>query len=123
MTHSLTPGGKPSVSSRLNDFLNTADDEPIELIVDEFDGLIKRENLRISHFVWVRDLDLALLVLNNRRVISQPLSAYPALAQAPDEALTDYIISASGIHWPALDADLSLRGLLMSEVVKGIVTT
>jgi len=109
------------VSSRLNEFLNTTDDEPIELIVDEFDGLIKRGNLRISHFVWVRDLDLALLVLNNRRVISQTLSAYPVLAQAPDEALTDYKISASGIHWPTLDADLSLRGLLMSEVVKGIV--
>lgn len=110
------------MSSRLNNLLNTPDDQSIELITDEFDGLINRENLRISHFTWVRDLDLALLILNNRRVISQPLSAYPVLAEASDEALADYTMSVSGIHWPGLDADLSLRGLLMSEVVKGIVT-
>ena len=110
------------MSNRLDNLLNTIDEEPIELITDEFDGLIKREDLRISKFVWVRDLDLALLVLNNRRVISQTLSAYPSLAEASDDALADYTISASGIHWPALDADLSLRGLLMSEVVKGILT-
>ena len=122
MTHSLTPGGKPSVSNRLQNFLNAADDEPMELIIDEFDGLIKRENLQISHFVWVRDLDLALLILNNRRVISQMLSAYPILAEASDEALANYTISASGIHWPTIDADLSLRGLLMSEVIKVTVT-
>ena len=118
MTQSLTPGGKTSVSNRLQNLLNVADDEPLELIVDEFDGLIKRENLQISHFVWLRDLDLALLILNNRRVISQMLSAYPILAEASDEALANYTISASGIHWPAIDADLSLRGLLMSEVIK-----
>ena len=123
MTHSLTPGDKPSASSRLNNLLNTPNDQPIELVDDEFDGLINRENLRISHFTWVRDLNLALLILNNRRVISQTLSAYPVLAGASDEALADYTISASGIHWPTLDADLSLRGLLMSEVVKGVVTT
>lgn len=122
MTHSLTPGGKPSVSSRLTDYLNDTDDQPVDLIEDEFDALIERENLRISRFVWVRELDLALLILTNRRIISQTLSDYSVLATAPDNALMGYTISDSGIHWPALDADLSLRGLLMSEVVKRLAS-
>ncbi len=49
--------------------------------------------------------------------------AYPLLANASDEALAQYAVSKSGIHWPELDADLSLRGLLMSELVKGNVTS
>ncbi len=113
------PGGKPLVSNRLTDYLNDTDDQPVDIIEDEFDALIERENLRINRFVWVRELDLALLILTNRRVISLTLSSYSVLATAPDSALMDYTISDSGIHWPALDADLSLRGLLMSEVVKG----
>ncbi len=121
ITPSLTPGGKPSVSNRLTNFLNQTDDEPVDLVEDEFDRLIDREDLRISRFVRVRDIDLMLLILTNRRVISPALSAYSILNQASDEALANYTISESGIHWPTLDADLSLRGLLMSEVVKQII--
>ena len=122
MTHSSTPGDKPSVSNRLANYLNRNDNEPIEVIEDEFDAFINRENLRISRFVGIPELDLAVMVLNNRRVITQPLSTYPVLAMASNEALADYIISESGIHWSTLDADLSLRGLLMSEVVKGFAS-
>jgi hypothetical protein len=121
MIPSLTPGGKPSVSNRLADYLNRDDDEPVEVIEDEFDVLINRENLHISRFVAIRELDMALVVLNNRRIITQTLSAYPSLANASDEALNQYTISQMGIHWSALDSDLSLRGLLMSEMVKSFV--
>ena len=122
MIQSLTPGGRPSVSNRLANYLDRSDDEPIELIEDEFDAFINREELRISRFVGIPELDLAVMVLNNRRIITQPLSAYPILAKASDEALADYTISGSGIHWSTLDADLSLRGLLMSEIVKGFTS-
>lgn len=121
MIHSFKPGGKPSVSNRLANYLNGTDNEPMEIVDDEFDALINREQLRISRFVWVRELDLVLLILNDRRVISHSLSAYPLLAGASDEALAQYTVSESGIHWPELDADLSLRGLLMSEMIKGNV--
>ena len=76
----------------------------------------------LAALVYVRELDLALLVLTNRRVITQTLSTYPVLFNAPDEALANYTISESGIHWPTLDADLSLRGLLMSDVMKRVMT-
>lgn len=98
----------------------TNDKLAVHRVEDEFDRLIQRENLRIIRFVWIRELDLALFVLNNRRIVSQTLSAYRELNTASDEDLGAYNLSESGIHWPALDADLSLRGLLMTEIVKAI---
>ena len=114
------PGDKPLVSSRLQNFLEQrkGDDVPVYRAEDEFDRLIQRENLRVVRFVWIRELDLALFVLNNRRIISQTLSAYDALFSASDADLGAYTVSLSGIHWPTLDADLSLRGLLMNEVIR-----
>ncbi len=117
------PGGKPLVSSRLLDLLEESESDDnltINRAQDEFDRLIERENLCIVRFVWIRELDLALFVLNNRRIISQSLSTYSSLNTASDDELTGYVTSASGIHWPKLDTDLSLRGLLMTEVVKAV---
>ena len=112
------PGGKPLVSNRLTDYLQQPDVDSDELSEDEFDVLIHQQQVRISRFVAVRELDLLLFVLSNRRVISQTLSVYPALHHASDDALAIYTTSPSGIHWPEIDADLSIRGLLMSEVVR-----
>ncbi|MBO0948890.1 DUF2442 domain-containing protein [Fibrella forsythiae] len=125
MIHSSALGGKPSVSSRLLNFLEGSETSinaelPFQRIEDDFDRLIQRENLRIVRFVWIRELDLALVVLNNRRIISQSLSAYSSLHAASDDDLAAYTISTSGIHWPNIDIDLSLRGLLMDEVVRSI---
>lgn len=125
MIHSSALGGKPSVSNRLLNLLEESetsvnDDSPFQRVEDDFDRLIQRENLRIVRFVWIRELDLALIVLNNRRIISQSLSAYSSLYAASDDDLAAYTISASGIHWPNIDTDLSLRGLLMDEVVRSI---
>lgn len=118
MIPSSGPGGKPSVSSRVENYLNADDDTPIYIADDEFDKLIQQEQLRISRFIPIRELDLVLVVLSNSRVISQNLSAFPMLMQAQDAALSDYVITDSGIHWPSIDADLSLRGLLMDETLK-----
>ncbi|MBO0934058.1 DUF2442 domain-containing protein [Fibrella sp. HMF5036] len=112
------PGSKPLVSNRLQDLLEAEESEPVSIMKDEFDQLIDREQLRIIKVLWVRELDLFLFVLSNRRIITQPLSLFPTLQLASDEQLSDYIITATGVHWPGLDADLSLRGLLMQEVVK-----
>lgn len=61
-----------------------------------------------------------LVVLNNRTVLSRRLSAYTFLENSSDEVLTKYELQFSGVHWPALDADLSLRGLIMEEMIKSI---
>jgi hypothetical protein len=52
--------------------------------------------------------------LMDGRIISVPLAWYPRLVHASNEQLANWKISGGGygIHWPALDEDLSTEGLL-----------
>jgi hypothetical protein len=54
------------------------------------------------------------LWLDDGRVVSAPLSWYPSLVEAsPAERKIWRVVGAGqGIHWPALDYDLSVEGLL-----------
>ena len=59
--------------------------------------------------------DEAILVqLVDGRVISAPLIWFPKLASATKEQLNNWELlgEGEGIHWPALDEDLSIAGLL-----------
>jgi hypothetical protein len=51
-------------------------------------------------------------------VLQQKLSAYPNLKNASSEQLQNYelIAQGTGIHWPQLDEDLSLKGFLQTEL-------
>jgi hypothetical protein len=48
------------------------------------------------------------------RTISVPLTWYPRLAQGTPEERVDwrFIGEGEGIHWPELDEDISIEGLL-----------
>lgn len=119
--NSLLKNGKiPSVNKAT---LALLEDESFsgEIAGDEIDVLISNQNLRISALAFFRNLDLMLVVLNNRTVLSRRLSAYSFLEKERDEVLTNYQLQFSGVHWPALDADLSLRGLIMEEMIKSII--
>lgn len=52
--------------------------------------------------------------LKDGRVISTPLIWYPRLHKASfeDRAVWEWIGDGSGIHWPLLDEDLSIKGML-----------
>ena len=52
--------------------------------------------------------------LRDGRRISAPLSWFPRLAEASPDARADWEPSAAGlgIHWPSIDEDLSIEGLL-----------
>ena len=52
--------------------------------------------------------------LADGRIISTPLAWFPRLQNASTEARQNYEISPSGygIHWPDVDEDLSVAGLL-----------
>lgn len=52
--------------------------------------------------------------LNDGRILSLPLAWYPSLAKATREERAVWQVSGAGkgIHWPALDYDLSVEGLL-----------
>lgn len=123
MTPSLTPGVTPLVSSKLADYLSVEADESSDLQTDEFDRLIEAEDLRIGRFAFFRDMDIWLLILTNRSIIGRRLSDYAFLEKATDQQLEDYSLSATGIHWPSIDADLSLRGGVMEEAVKTFRTS
>jgi len=50
--------------------------------------------------------------LTDGRTLGVPLAWFPRLLSANQEQLAQYELSAHGIHWDALDEDLSVEGLL-----------
>ncbi len=54
------------------------------------------------------------VLLRDGRKISAPLSWFPRLANAKSEDRAIWEMSAAGygIHWPSIDEDLSVEGLL-----------
>lgn len=64
----------------------------------------------------VRVTDTRLEVtLRDGREISVPLDWFPRLkaATAADRAVWEQCAAGHGIHWPAIDEDLSVEGLLL----------
>ena len=61
--------------------------------------------------------DSLVVRLRDGRVISVPLNWFPRLASASQKDRASWEISAAGhgIHWPVLDEDLSVEGLLRGE--------
>jgi hypothetical protein len=85
---------------------------------DALEALIFEEGLRIQAITFHTDLDLMLVVLNTKAVLRQRLSSFAQLKNAQAEALQQYqlIAAGTGVHWPLLDADLSLKGFLREEL-------
>jgi hypothetical protein len=91
---------------------------------DSIENLIYDENLRIEKIKFHLEHDEMLIILNTKAVLHQRLSSYKRLQNATKDQLNNYelIASGTGIHWNALDEDLSLKGFLRDElknVIKG----
>jgi hypothetical protein len=52
------------------------------------------------------------VTLQDGRIIATPLEWYPWLVIASPEQREHYELSLSGVHWPDLDEDLSVVGML-----------
>ncbi len=52
------------------------------------------------------------VTLQDGRIIATPLKWYPALIAATPEQRAHYELGFDGIHWPELDEDLSVQGML-----------
>lgn len=50
--------------------------------------------------------------LQDARILGVPLVWFPRLLEARPEQRMDYELSAFGIHWDALNEDISVAGLL-----------
>src|SRR5687767_4179899 len=106
MRKSFKPGITPLISEELQALLNEAGDNDVIDIADDLDQMILDRGLQIRHFGFARDLDLAIFILNNKRVITRPLSSFQYLEKAEDYDLDQYTVSETGIHWPDLDVDI-----------------
>lgn len=85
---------------------------------DSIEKLIYDEGWRIETIDIHPNLDLMLVILNTKAVLHQRLSEYPNLATQNNAALLQYelIGGGTGVHWPLLDEDLSLKGFLRDEL-------
>ncbi len=87
---------------------------------DTLEQLIFEGGLRIKAVHFHPDIDIMLIVLNNKKVLQRPISTSSRLQEASIEQLNNYqlISNGVGIHWPELDEDLSLKGFLKEELTK-----
>ena len=78
-----------------------------------------------AHSASVTDSELVVTFVDGRRVAT-PLAWYPRLLKGTPEQRSKYEIMPTGIHWPDLDEDLSVAGMLQghrerSDVVKELL--
>ena len=85
---------------------------------DTLEQLIYDEKIRIKEIDVHPDMDMLLIILNTGSVLQEKLSSYPSLKNASIAALRNYelIGKGTGIHWPDLDEDLSLKGFLRNSI-------
>ncbi|MCZ8043292.1 MAG: DUF2442 domain-containing protein [Beijerinckiaceae bacterium] len=72
----------------------------------------------------VRCTDDRLIVdLTDGRELSVPMRWYPRLQNATPAQRADWELAGAGygIHWPQIDEDLSVKGLLMGWAAPGVV--
>jgi hypothetical protein len=96
--------------------MNTSTKISNKRATDPLDQLIFEEGLRIKS-VWLdQELDLIIVLLNNKKIIQRPISDFNRLKTATKDELNNYENDGIGIHWPDIDEDLSLRGFLKYEL-------
>jgi Protein of unknown function (DUF2442) len=85
---------------------------------DSIEKLIYEEGLRIDAIDLHPELDVMLIILNTKAILRQSISSYTRLYKKDKAVLLQYEIveNGTGIHWPLLDEDLSLKGFLRDEL-------
>jgi hypothetical protein len=62
------------------------------------------------------DEDRMWVSLQDGRTIGVPLAWYPRLLKGSKSEREDYFLSPSGVHWEALDEDISVEGILAGNL-------
>jgi hypothetical protein len=70
-----------------------------------------------------QDLDIMLILLNNKKILQRKVSMTERLKSASLEQLQNYEVSRTGIYRPDIDEDLSLRGFLKEEMLNVLKST
>lgn len=81
---------------------------------DSIEKIIFDEGLRIQSISVSPDSRSLYIYLNSEQVLVTPIIMFDRLKDAPRSLLLNYtlIANGTGIHWPELDEDLSLKGFL-----------
>lgn len=61
------------------------------------------------------DADTLWVSLSDGRTIAAPLAWFPRLLKATPEQRAEVELSKAGMHWNALDEDISVAGLLAGQ--------
>ena len=106
------PSSKPGKTTSKTSQANKRPTDPI-------DRLIHERGLRIKDVYIDKALDLMLLVLNNGTVIRSGIAEHKRLKGVPQPRLEKWnlIAGGTGLNWPELDEDLSLRGYIHASYV------
>jgi hypothetical protein len=85
------------------------------MIISEFSAGARVRDVRCTEDSLVVDL-------LDGRTISVPLVWYPRLLHATPQQRSDWEVAGAGfgIHWPAVDEDLSVAGLLAGIPAPGV---
>jgi len=81
---------------------------------DSLEQMIHDENIRIKAIDVHTDMNLLVVILNTGSVLKEKLSSYFNIDNLKTDQLLNYTLigNGTGIHWPELDEDLSLKGFL-----------
>jgi hypothetical protein len=81
---------------------------------DPIEAMIIRQGLRIADVHPYKELDLLAIVLNSGDVLQARISDFERLKKATSPQLKKWrlIGGGIGIHWEAIDEDLSLHGFI-----------
>jgi hypothetical protein len=79
---------------------------------DSIEALIFKQGLKIKDVSFNTTRSKMLVHLTNEVTLVVPTKLYARLKNAPAKKILNFRLSAngSGIHWPDLDEDLSLKG-------------
>lgn len=89
---------------------------------DSIENIIFTEGLKITSVDFNTGLDKMHVNLNNNHSFVIPVKLYKKLEGARESELRNYelIANSTGIHWPDLDEDLSLKGFLKDFLIRKI---
>jgi len=90
--------------------------------LDETEKIIYEDGLRIKSLHFDKSVDLMLIILNNKKVLTRNISEFKRLKNATEKELDNYklIGNGTGVHWHKSDEDLSLKGFLRYEMLNAI---
>jgi hypothetical protein len=77
-------------------------------LLDDSELLVRATNVVVTEHHLTVDLV-------DGRTISAPLTWYPRLAHGTAGERANFEIGAYGLHWPDLDEDVSIKGLLLGH--------